>query len=81
MAYFDKVKDVYLTRRVAEKSIGRDLASWILGAVVHKAKYKKDYFQIIEFEKLENNILKMIIRQEEVNERIKENRIEIKLKC
>lgn len=81
MAYFDKIKDVYLTRGVVEEPMGRDLASWILGAVVHKAKYEKDYFQIIEFEKLENNILKMIIRQEEVNEKIKENRIEIKLKC
>ena len=70
MAYFDKIKDVYLTRGVAEKPMGRDLASWILGAVIHKAKYEKDYFQIIEFEKLENNILKMIIRQEEVNEKI-----------
>ena len=81
MAYFDKIKNFCLTKGVAEKPIGRDLASWILGAVIYKAKYEKDYFQIIEFEKLENNILKMIIRQEEVNEKIKENRTEIKLKC
>ena len=74
MAYFDKIKDVYLTRGVAEKPMGRDLASWILGAVIHKAKYEKDYFQIIEFEKLENNILKMTIRQEKVNEEIKEKK-------
>ncbi len=41
MAYFDKIKDVYLTRGVAEKPMGRDLALWILGAVIHKAKYEK----------------------------------------
>lgn len=81
MAYFDKIKDVYLTRGVAEEPMGRDLASWILGAVVHRAKYEKDYFQIIEISKEKNNTLKISIRQEEVNEKIKENKIEVELKC
>ena len=74
MAYFNKIKKFTYTKGVEENSLARDLGTMALYHLVLFSKYKKDYFQIIEVEKLENNILKMTIRQEKVNEEIKEKK-------
>lgn len=81
MAYFNKIKDFYITRGVADDEILKYLALPILTNLIENKEYEKDYFQVVEFEKKENNIFKISIRQEEVNDKIKENKIEFHVSC
>ena len=80
MAYFDKIKNFYITSGVSSNPIAKDIALNILFKII-QTNYLKDYLQIIELEKLKENTLKINIRQEEVNEEIKENKIEFTVKC
>ena len=79
MAYFDKIKTFVITRGVASNILAIYLAKFLISKVIAEKEYKKDYLQIIEFSK-EEDILKVSIRQEEVNEEIKENKIEFEIK-
>lgn len=79
MAYFNKVKNLFITEGVENDPLARDLGVMALYHLIMFARYPKDYLQVVEFEKMENNLLKMIIRQENVNEEIKEHRTEIVL--
>lgn len=81
MAYFNKIKDFYITRGVADNKILEYLALPILINLTQNREYEKDYFQVVELEKKENNTFKISIRQEEVNEKIKENKIEFYVSC
>lgn len=81
MAYFNKVKDFFVTRGVNDDKILNYLALPILINLTENKEYEKDYFQVVELEKKENNTFKISIRQEEVNDKIKENKIEFYVSC
>ncbi|WP_177162290.1 hypothetical protein [uncultured Fusobacterium sp.] len=77
MAYFDRIKNLFINEGVENDPLARDLGVMAFYHLIMFAHYPKDYLQVVEFEKLENNILKMIIKQENVNEKIREHREEI----
>lgn len=77
MAYFDRVKNLIFSEGVGNDPLARDLGVMAFYHLIIFARYPKDYLQVIEFEKMKNNILKMIIKQENVNEKIREHREEI----
>ncbi|WP_302162553.1 hypothetical protein [uncultured Fusobacterium sp.] len=81
MAYFDKIKDFFVTRGVYEDKILNYLTSPIIIRITENKDYEKDYLQIIELEKKENYTFKISIRQEEVDDVIKENKIEFYITC
>ena len=79
MLKFDKVKRLMMSKGV-EINIGDTLIlSYIIDNLVYNAKYIKDYLQVIEIQKEKNNILKITIKQEEVDDQIKENSFEFKI--
>ena len=77
MAYFDRVKNLIFSEGVGNDPLARDLGVMAFYHLIIFARYPKDYLQVIEFEKMENNILKMVIKQENVNEEIREHKEEI----
>ena len=77
MAYFDRVKNLVFSDGVENDPLARDLGVMAFYHLIIFARYPKDYLQVVEFEKMEKNLLKMIIKQENVNEKIKEHREEI----
>ena len=81
LAYFDKIKDFFITRGVYEDKILNYLTSPIIIRITENKDYEKDYLQIIELEKKENYTFKISIRQEEVDDVIKENKIEFYITC
>lgn len=81
MAYFEKIGALLSTNGVAERILDPSLLGFILGKFVYKAKYKKDYLQVVEIRKEKPNIFKISLAQEQVNEEIKENKFEFQLIC
>lgn len=79
MLKFDKVKRLMMSKGVQVNIGDTKILSYIIDNLVYNAKYIKDYLQVIEIQKEKNNILKITISQEEVNEQIKENSFEFKI--
>lgn len=79
MLKFDKVKRLMMSKGVQVNIGDTKILSYIIDNLVYNAKYIKDYLQVIEIQKEKNNILKITISQEEVNEKIKENSFEFKI--
>lgn len=75
MLKFDKVKRLMMSKGVQVNIGDTMILSYIIDNLVYNAKYIKDYLQVIEIQKEKNNILKITIKQEEVDEKIKENKI------
>lgn len=80
MAYFDKVKNIHLMESIIENGVVSDLCLWIIGAVIYKIRYEKNYFQTIEISKEKDNILKLTIKQKDIKDKEKEQKTEIELK-
>ena len=81
MAYFEKMGALLSTKGVAERILDPMLLGFILGKLIYKANYKKDYLQVVEIKKEKPNIFKISLAQEQVNEEIKENKFEFNLIC
>lgn len=79
MLKFDKVKRLMMSKGVQVNIGDTKILSYIIDNLVYNAKYIKDYLQVIEIQKEKNNILKITIKQEEVDDQIKENSFEFKI--
>lgn len=80
MAYFDKVKNIYLTESIKKDNVVKNICLWILETIVYKVKYEKNYFQTIEISKEKNNILKIFVKQDNIKNKQEEQKTEIEIK-
>ena len=65
------------SRRILRPNV---LLGFILGKLIYKANYKKDYLQVVEIKK-QNGIFLRLSSAKKVNEEIKENKFEFNLIC